>query len=382
MTIPYLSYYKKINSVPTISINDLKKKTINQQRFNFYFKLGISLNDFNNKSVLEIGPGTGYNANYLLRKTKIKNIHLLDGDQNSIKYLKKNLKNYKNVKIYYKNINNFKIKKKFDYVIIENLIYGLSKPNKIFKKISNATVKNGIIVLTLADKIGVFSEKLRYLYSLMTVSQKKIKTFDKRLSFLEKIFKKHLNYLTKNTRPAKKWVLDNMLNEEWIRKKKYFDYIDLYKLLKKEKCIIKSISPSFFLDYEWYKIYKIQKRNYEILKQYEFQRVNFFDFETIFYKKINIRLLNLFIDKIEKCINCFSFNKEISIQKLLIIKNTLNKIIKILKFKNKKDKIYLALSEFITFIDQFVREEKIILNSRHFYKFWGRGTIQASILKN
>jgi SAM-dependent methyltransferase len=384
MSIPYLSYYKKINILPTINIEDLKQNIIDQQRFNFYFKLGISLNDFQDKSVLEIGPGTGYNANYLLRKTKIKNIHLIDKDLNSIKFLKKNLKGFRNVKIYNKNINKFKIKKKFDYVIIENVIYGLSNPHKIFKKISDMTAKNGIIVLTLCDKIGIFSEKLRYLYSLMIFSRKKINTFDQKLFFLEKIFKKHLNYLNKNTRSSKKWVLDNILHEEWIRKEKYFDYFDLYKLLKKQECIIKSFSPSFFLDYLWYKIYKIKNRNYEILKQYKTERVNFFDFETILNKQnvIDIKLFNFYIERIQKNINSFSFDKKISINKIIVVKNDLNKIIGVLKFKNKKEKLYLALREYISFINQFLLKKKINLNSKHFYKFWGQGTIQVSILKN
>ena len=37
-----LDYYKKINHIPVVDINDLKKETLIKQRFNFYIKIGIT----------------------------------------------------------------------------------------------------------------------------------------------------------------------------------------------------------------------------------------------------------------------------------------------------------------------------------------------------
>ena len=68
----HLSYYKKINSIPTVDVNDLSKKLLFKQRFNFYFKNGVTKSELKNKSVIELCPGTGYNAYYLLKKCKIK----------------------------------------------------------------------------------------------------------------------------------------------------------------------------------------------------------------------------------------------------------------------------------------------------------------------
>ena len=88
--IPYLNYYKKIKSIPTLNIADISIKDLYQQRFNFYFKLGISEADLENKSVLEFCPGTGYNAYYLIKKCRIKNIQLVDHNPASVLSLKKN----------------------------------------------------------------------------------------------------------------------------------------------------------------------------------------------------------------------------------------------------------------------------------------------------
>ena len=53
-------------------------------------------NNFTNKEVLELCPGTGVNSLYLLKFTKIKHITLVDNNPSSIKELTKNLKNFNN----------------------------------------------------------------------------------------------------------------------------------------------------------------------------------------------------------------------------------------------------------------------------------------------
>ena len=85
---PYLSYYKKINAIPVVDIKDLKPEILFKQRFNFYFKLGITPGELKNKSVLELCAGTGYNAFYLINN-KIKSIDLVEGNTPSINYIKK-----------------------------------------------------------------------------------------------------------------------------------------------------------------------------------------------------------------------------------------------------------------------------------------------------
>ena len=109
----HLSYYNRINQVPTLDISDYKKNLLLKQRFTFYFTLKISENDFNKKTVLELCPGSGYNSYYLLEKCKIKNIELVDYSEDSIKKLNKNLSKFKNVII--KKKKKFKImtQKKF-----------------------------------------------------------------------------------------------------------------------------------------------------------------------------------------------------------------------------------------------------------------------------
>ena len=101
----HLNFYKKINSIPTVNLNDLKKKVLFSQRDNFYFNIGLTKKNFLGKKILEFCPGTGYNAYYLLKKFKIKKIKLVDNNITSIKFLKKNLSKLKNVNITTKDLN-------------------------------------------------------------------------------------------------------------------------------------------------------------------------------------------------------------------------------------------------------------------------------------
>ena len=375
---PFLSYYKKINNIPVVDINDLKQETLIKQRFNFYFKIGITPSELKNKSVLELCAGTGYNAYYLIKYCKINKITLVDKNPSSLKTLKKNLSKFNNVKIINKDVDHFNTNEKFDYVIIENAIQGFSNPKKFLKKLLKFTKLDGIIILTLTDLYGIFSEKLRYLYAIMLMKQNNIKVFDERLNFLSKLFYRHLKYLSKNTRRADKWVLDNMLHNQWIIKTKYFDYLDLNKILE-NKCLIKSFSPCFSKDFVWYKNMTFKNHNQHIINNFIDERINFLDFETQFTK--NSKNLSSYITKFTRKISKINFDKNLKNKEMDEIYNIIFEINKILNKLRPKNKISLALKEFLEMIIKFKKNKKLDLKTKYFYKLWGKGTQQISLYK-
>ena len=87
---------------------------------------------------------------------------------------------------------------------MENSIDNFTNEKSIINKILKFTNKNGNIILTLGDNFGIFSTKLRYIYSLILIEQSSYEKFDDKLNFLSKIFLPHLKYLSKNTRNEKK----------------------------------------------------------------------------------------------------------------------------------------------------------------------------------
>ena len=376
----HLSYYQKINQVPTINISDNKKKLILNQRFVFYFTLKISENDFINKTVLELCPGSGYNSYYLLEKCKIKSIELIDYSEDSIQKLNKNLSKFKNVIIKKEKIQSYNTKKVYDFVIMENALDGFGNDELIFKKLCKFTKKGGSIIFNFGDIFGIFSTKIRFLYSKLILDQKNITDFDEKLKFLSSLFSNHMSYLSKNTRSIEKWVLDNILNEEWIKRENYFDYYKLNKLIK-SNFLIRSNSPTFEKKFTWYKSKKLSLHNLEIFEEYKKNKINLLDFETEFQTTLNIKKLEKNIIRLYSLISQIETNKKIDSSNLNIIQKEIGKISKILNKHKFNNKISLALDETIDAIIKFKKNKKIQTNTKYLNKLWGIYTQNCCIVK-
>ncbi len=225
---------------------------------------------------------------------------------------------------------------------------------------------------------------MRYLYSVLLVQQNNILGYEKRLKFLTKLFHKHLKYLSQNTRKTKKWVQDCILHEEWIKSKKIFNTLDIFKS-SKFRFYVRSTSPNFSKDFIWYKNMNRKNHINNIKKNYLIEQLNFVDFET------------QFSNDIKKFDPIYQFNKElkkfvfeiskIKIDKKLTKKN-INKlyfsILKISKIFNNlqvNNKITLALNEFLEFLLKFKKKKKISGVDKYFHKFWGIGTFTISLYK-
>jgi len=364
----HLNFYKKINNIPTVNLNDVKKKILFSQRDNFYFNIGLTKESFVGRKILEFCPGTGYNAYYLIKKFKIKKIRLVDNNISSIKFLKKNLSKLKNVNILTKDLNKFKPDEKYDFVIMENAIDNFSNEKSVIEKITSCTKKDGFIILTIGDKYGILSMKLRFIFSLILLEQKKISN-QKKINFLTNVFNSHLKYLSNNTRKTKKWVLDNMINSDFIRKKNYLDYPSLINMLN-NNVLIQNVSPQFNKNFIWYKNFKMDENNRLYLKNYLNERKNFLDFETSFTSEFNIeKNLNSLYNQIYK----LSPTKKLNIKVLLSIKKEIFKIIKKLENKKKqnRNKVILALKEFNNILEDFNKKKIIKIKTKYLKKFWG-----------
>ena len=174
-----------------------------------------------------------------------------------------------------------------------------------------------------------------------------------------------------------------MLNYQMIRKNKYFSLLDLFKIIKKRKLIVKSQSPNFYTDYQWYKKFKIQKHNQNIIKNYKNERINFLDFEQKFnsvdYVKKN-KIINkiIFVNKLINKMNTENIEKSY----ILKILNELNKISSSLNSLEKNNKISLAINGFIKSLKNYFKSGKLNTNEIKVFKtFWGHATCQNSLLK-
>ena len=62
----FIDFYEKNKIIPVVDNDDIKKKIYNNQRKSFYYSIKINLSNFKGKNILELCPGTGTNAQFLL----------------------------------------------------------------------------------------------------------------------------------------------------------------------------------------------------------------------------------------------------------------------------------------------------------------------------
>ena len=117
-----------------------KKSVIHFQTFS---KLFSNINK-NIKSVFEVGTATGNLLRDVTKKYKIKkkNAYGIEPSKNLVKQLKKN----PFFKINNLFLNNLKIKKKFDIIILDNVLEHIEDPNEGLKKIKNQFMNNNSLL--------------------------------------------------------------------------------------------------------------------------------------------------------------------------------------------------------------------------------------------
>lgn len=371
---PYIAYYKKYKIIPTIKINSKNYDTIIGQRDNLYNQLKLDHKLFLNSDVLEVGPGSGYNAYYLIKKG-INKITLVEGNDTSVKKINQTLKKVKKNKyeIIEEDFYKVKLNKKFDFVICENVLSGVRNPKLFVKRLSSFVKKNGYLIINCSDSISLFSEKLRGVISSILLHEKKlVNNFNAKTNFLSKIFISHLKSLNKNTRNISDWVQDVLLYEYWWRKKKYFSINEFINVVKK-KFVFFSSSPFCFTNYSWYKSLNFNL-NKSVLSEFKKIQNNFIDVRVernfFTYKESNI--LKILFEEASNEINVFRHsNSDRLTIKLKNIKYFLSKK----KFKNRFNKTILSLNSVIIFLQKYKKKRIIDLKKiKEIKNWWGYAT--------
>ena len=375
---PYLTYYKKNKIIPVVKLDNKNLSILNKQRSNLFDQLKIDKKLFYNSEVLEVGPGTGYNANYLIN-CGIKKITLVDDNKYSIQSIKKTLKkkNRKRYNILKSDFYDFEIKKKFNFVICENVISGVRNPEKFLKKLSNYVSDEGYLIINCSDNVSLFSEKIRGVlaYLLLDSYKLKNKSFEKKTEFLSKIFKSHLKSLGKNTRKIDDWVQDVLLHEYWWRKRKYFSLKSAIKVVNK-KFNFYSTSPFCFTNYSWYKNIKFNLNNHT-LREYNKIQHNFFDRRSSIglFSNQDSNYLNHHINKACKCI--YSLNKN-------NLSNLVSKLSKLksffMKYENKNLTVK-TLNQVIYIFEDYNKGKQIDLRKLEKIKTWWGYATQYIVFK-
>jgi 2-polyprenyl-3-methyl-5-hydroxy-6-metoxy-1,4-benzoquinol methylase len=118
----------------------------NDNSFNYLYKtLRKSILKYKkDMSILDIGCGNGYLTKKITKG--FKNIVAIDNSKSAIKFAKKKYKG--NVKFINVDLNNYIIKKKFNIILLIEVIEHIYLPDLFLKKIAKLMNKNSILIIS------------------------------------------------------------------------------------------------------------------------------------------------------------------------------------------------------------------------------------------
>lgn len=239
------------------------------RREKLYRQLGIPAILIERSKILEVGPGGGYNA--IVLKYWGCDLTMVEPNEVGCTEIKKlfsqlGLGKYNLLNI---PIEEFDSEQKFDIVIAEGFLPVISNWQTIFKKLKSLVGRGGILVITCEDEIGRFVERVkRFIAHIVT---KEIKDYDEKLERMIEIFSPQMETLTGRSRPIKDWIEDEILFEDYNRRT--LTIKKAIELIGDEWDILGCSSPSFFVDYSWYKDVNSDYKN-DFCRQYEKKSYN------------------------------------------------------------------------------------------------------------
>lgn len=264
----FVSFYGKHNISPVRqNLSDINLHYLRRQKL--YRSLGLAPFCFKDKMVLEIGPGGGYNSlAYFQWGAHVEFVEPNPKAQNEIPQLLKSHGVQENQwKFALKGkIEDLNETTKYDLVIAEGFIPGLTNRGQVFKKASAILHSGGVLVVTCADDVSIIFDILKRIVAFKLIEN--ISDFDKKVHILTEGFSSHLKSLKHASRLVEDWVIDTFLNTAW-----FGDFFSI------EDCIVElapefdfqGSSPRIFTDYSWYKDVEYDQ-NESYIRQFQEKR--------------------------------------------------------------------------------------------------------------
>lgn len=248
----YLKFYgeHKISPVHT-NMNNWDKHVENRK--NLYRQLGIPMQCFKDKSLLEFGPGGGYNSLPLLTVGKAAHIDMVEpnetGRNEIIELFESNHIEKSRYRLYSCILEEYETEQKYDMIMAEQFLPHLENWNECLEKIKTFAKPGTIVIVTASDEIGFYIERMKRLVGRFMIRD--IKEYDEQVKELVAIFSKQLDTMSNMTRPYKDWVEDQFMNEIAI-----CGYLmtlkDVMNVFAGEFDVL-GTSQCIFTDYSWYK---------------------------------------------------------------------------------------------------------------------------------
>ncbi len=373
-----LDFYRKNNISPVRQeIPDLGQHF--ERRGALYHQLGILPAFIRSRTVLEVGPGSGYNSLYTA-SLEPERFDLLEPNPQGVRDIHDLFDQCQfwneNITIIPKTIEEYDINKTYDFVFCEGLLgaAGVPDPGFLFKKLTKFVSPGGVLVITCIDEVAYLPELLRRLIAQMLISDED--TLDEKKTKLLPVFSPHLAQLQGMTRRYDDWIVDNLINPASCGQ--LFTIPDALTILP-DQFEFYSSSPHFVSDWRWYKKIYGKERDFthQGLNQYWVNLHNFLDYRYTFPSRdisANMKLYQL-CKSIRQTIQ--QYEKERKNENLNIIQKNLYQCIIIVR-EFSPETAY-ALSEVLDLLSHQPLEAFHVAEMTRFAALFGRGQQYISL---
>lgn len=375
----FVSFYNEHGIIPVSQ--DITHPDFHFRRESLYKLMGIPIPSLRDRDILEFGPGGGYNATALVPALP-RSMVFVDASVASLREIHekhdRGLFAEANVEIIESNIFDFRSEALFDLVIIEGTVPGQTKPREMLSHAASFVAKGGYLVTTTTSASSLLSEVCRKLIRPLIVGNHP--TFAAQVEVAEKVFESHLKNLGTQTRPAKDWVTDSII-QEWEKDARVvFSMLDSVSTLS-ERFEFFGSSPKFLIDGRFYKkIGRSAKGPNDLLAE-QYPRLGY---ALLDYRIDVIQSLEkpVFFELEDLCAHLYSLQTEIvssgSYATLADFVDGLREV------GSKLPPVFEATSAAIDeFVEAFPRAVKknAMPEFREFGKWWGRGQQYVSLLR-
>ena len=250
MTASHLNFYTQFGVSPVRQdISDLQRHF--QRREALYRQLGILPSAVRGKTVLEVGPGGGYNSIYTAALNPSRYV-LVDGNPTGIEHMKALFKEHAQwtgmTHIVQSRLEDWKPDAQYDFVFCEGLLSGVPNPEEILNKLADSTAVGGVLTVTCVDHLSHFPETLRRAFAQLAVNPDD--ALDVKVGKILPMMEPHLANLPGMSRRHDDWVIDNLIHPGSIIP--LINFPEAIAVLAPRFEFFAS-SPHFVADWRWYK---------------------------------------------------------------------------------------------------------------------------------
>ncbi len=242
------------------------------RRAHLYRSLGLPPMAVRSRSVLEVGPGSGENAEYTLSLCPWWYI-ALEPNAAGAAHMKARFQG--RIDVQQKRIEDFEPLYKFDLVLCEGLL-GLcgTDPKALLEHVVKHVAPGGVLVITCIDAISDHAEVLRRAMAQQMIDRSA--PLADQVAVLRPVFAPHLATLKGMTRSVDDWIIDNLLNPASIGPT--FSIPEACEALDGRFDVL-GCSPRFLIDWRWYK--DAEHGNKWAINSYWTQAHNLMDYRRI-----------------------------------------------------------------------------------------------------